>query len=217
MPVKAAGKICRLCRSGNGLSPVAGVDDRRYVFCNTCFLIQAGREHFLDRQEERKRYLTHQNGIEYEGYVKFLNLAIGPALEFIGRDMVGLDYGCGHAPTLSRLLGRKGYRCEDYDPFFVRHRLDKVFDFIFSTEVFEHFSHPGREIRKIRSLLEKDGLLVVMTDRWKTLEHFARWHYARDRTHVSFYHSRTFDFLCGNFGFSRVYDDGNRVTILRKH
>lgn len=214
-PAAACGMTCRLCGSESGLSPVAGVDGRRYFVCHTCFLIGAGTEHFLDGEEERKRYLTHQNGIGHEGYVAFLNRAIEPALAFIGRDMLGLDYGCGHAPTLSRLLADKGYRCEDYDPLFVPHPLDKTFDFIFSTEVFEHFAHPGREIRKIRSLLGKDGLLVVMTDRWQTLEHFACWHYARDPSHVSFYHSRTFDFLCGRLGFRRIHDDGSRVVILR--
>jgi hypothetical protein len=57
---------------------------------------------------------------------------------------------------------------------------------------------------------------MVMTQRWRDLAHFSKWYYARDATHVSFYHARTFDFLCRVFGFSRIFDDDDRVVILRK-
>lgn len=196
--------------------PVQGPDERSYFLCNNCRLINAGAEHFPDRQEEKARYLTHQNGFQHEGYVKFLHLAVGPALAFLEKGMAGLDYGCGHAPTLSALLEVKGLVCEDYDPIFVGHPLEKTFDFIFSTEVFEHFFQPGKEIQKIRSLLNANGLLIVMTEQWKDLQKFPRWYYARDSTHVCFYHAGTFDFICGSFGFEIIFADNERVVILRK-
>jgi SAM-dependent methyltransferase len=207
---------CGLCQSQYVLPPVGGADERSYFLCTNCLLIGAAPEHFPDRRAEKDRYLTHQNGIQHEGYVKFLHQAIGPALAFIREGMSGLDYGCGPAPTLSALLRRKGHSCEDYDPFFSGHTLKKSFDFIFSTEVFEHFFFPGREIAKIRSLLEANGLLIIMTEQWKDPEHFSQWHYTRDPTHVAFYHSKTFDFICGSYGFSKIFDDNGRVVILRK-
>ncbi len=84
--------------------------------------------------------------------------AIDPALPYLTAGMTGLDYGCGPTPTLSVMLRREGIRCEDYDPFFVGHPLQKTFDFVFSTEAFEHFFHPGREIRKIRALTPRQGI-----------------------------------------------------------
>jgi SAM-dependent methyltransferase len=207
---------CRLCQSQEGLQPVSGADERRYFLCDCCGMIGVSPVHFLGGQDERERYLTHKNGIEYQGYVTFLRRAIDPALAFLSAGMTGLDYGCGPAPTLSALLRREGIGCEDYDPFFAGHPMQKIFDFVFSTEAFEHFFHPGREIRKIRALLRPKGLLIVMTQRWKDPAHFSQWHYARDPTHVSFYHARTFDFLCRAFGFRRIFDDGDRVVILRK-
>lgn len=207
---------CRLCQSRNGLEPVVGADERSYFLCNNCRLISAAPEHFPGRQEEKARYLSHKNGLQHEGYVKFLHRAVDPASAFLRTGMTGLDYGCGHAPTLSVLLEAEGYACEDYDPLFVGHSLTETFDFIFSTEVFEHFPHPGREIEKIRSLLNANGLLIVMTERWKDLKQFSEWYYTRDSTHVCFYHSGTFEFICSTFGFEKIFDDGNRVVILRK-
>jgi SAM-dependent methyltransferase len=207
--------ICRLCQSEDVSVTKNSVDERVYFLCNGCYLISADRKHFPSREEEKKRYLTHQNGIQFEGYVRFLHQAIDPALEFLRKDMTGLDYGCGHAPTLSILLAQEGYSCDDYDPLFVDHKLDKKFDFIFSTEVFEHFFYPGKEIGKIKKLLKKNGLLIVMTERWKDVDHFSKWCYTRDLTHVSFFHSGTFDFLCSHFGFRRIFDDGDRVIILQ--
>lgn len=206
---------CRLCQYKDGLLSVSSADNRACFACKNCYLISADKKHFLDRQEEKERYLTHQNSSGHKGYVKFLHQAIDPALEFLRKEMAGLDYGCGHAPTLSKLLTGKGYTCEDYDPFFVGHKLDKNFDFIFATEVFEHFFHPDNDIKKIQALLKEKGVLIIMTERWRDLDHFSQWSYTRDASHVCFFHSKTFDFICNNFGFSRIFDDANRVIILR--
>ncbi|MEA2081162.1 MAG: class I SAM-dependent methyltransferase [Elusimicrobiota bacterium] len=208
--------FCRLCGEEDKLLPVEGIDGRSYFFCEKCSLISADKKHFLDGQSEKARYLTHRNGIQFEGYVKFLRRAVDPAVKFIKKGETGLDYGCGPVPTLSVILKKEGYSCDDYDPFFVKNKPDRKFDFIFSTEVFEHFFNPGGEIRKIRSLLGDGGTLVVMTERWKDREHFAKWYYARDNSHVCFYHSRTFSYICGEFGFEKLFDDGQRVVILKK-
>lgn len=207
--------ICRLCHSEEVSITRNSVDTRIYFLCHKCSLITTDEKHFPGREEEKARYLTHQNGLHSEGYVKFLYQAIDPALSFLNKDMAGLDYGCGHTPTLSRLLGSKGYQCEDYDPFFIDHRLDKKFDFIFSTEVFEHFFYPSEEIEKIKKLLMENGILVIMTERWKDPDHFSKWCYTRDATHISFFHSGTFDFICSHFGFRKIFDDSERVIILQ--
>ena len=209
-------KDCPLCRTTDKLSSVKGMDERQYNLCQTCYLISVDREDLPDKQTEKERYLTHNNGIEHEGYVTFLRQAIDPALKYISKDMVGLDYGCGPGPTLSKLLGNEGYTCEDYDPFFVKHDLDKKFGFIFSTEAFEHFFYPDKEIEKIWSLLEDNGIVVVMTERWQNVDQFSKWYYTRDNSHVCFYHLRTFDHICEHLRFEKIFDDEQRVVILKK-
>lgn len=206
---------CRLC-SNNELISLHSSDERNYYLCPYCKLISVPRQYFLSPERERDRYLSHNNGIEQQGYLDFLNKAIEPALPFLKRNMLGLDYGCGYAPTLSALLAGKGFRCENYDPFFIENDLNATYDFIFSTEVFEHFFNPQQDIKRITDLLKPDGVLIVMTEKWRDVQAFDSWYYKRDRAHVAFYHSDTFTFIAERFGYHVIYDDGQRVVILRK-
>jgi hypothetical protein len=55
-----------------------------------------------------------------------------------------------------------------------------------------------------------------MTERWSDKENFNIWYYTIDPAHEAFYHNQTFDYICSKYAFERLYDDGNRVLILRK-
>jgi SAM-dependent methyltransferase len=207
---------CRLCLINNELMQISGKDKRKYFLCENCMTINAAADHFLESKNEKARYLEHQNGIEYEGYVNFLNRAVTPSLNYIKKDMIGLDYGCGYAPTLSKILEQSGYYCQNYDPIFFDTTLVVKYDFIFSTEVFEHFFNPNAELKKLTKLLKPGGFLIIMTERWKNKTQFSDWYYTTDPTHVTFYHNKTFDFICSVYGFENVYDDNHRVIILKK-
>jgi SAM-dependent methyltransferase len=205
---------CPLCLVSGQTAKVRGADRRRYHLCGNCSLIFADPEHHLAPAAEKAFYSTHENGIGNPGYVDFLNRVVQPMLLHLDRGMRGLDYGCGPGPTLSLLLKQQGIACEDYDPFFLDRPLRPPYDFIFSTECFEHFRRPKVEIQRIISLLKPGGLLGIMTERWTTLEGFANWYYTRDPTHVCFYHERTIEFLCERYGFAPLWMDANRVAIL---
>lgn len=194
-----------------------GSDTRFYYACLECDLIFTDTTFHLSPEEEIARYSEHNNGIEHAGYVEFLNRVIQPALPFLTTDMTGLDYGCGPAPTLSKLLQREGIACFDYDPLFGFNHPHKQYDFIFATECFEHFFYPGMEFREINALLKPGGYLAVMTEQWESLDRFKSWYYKRDQTHVSFFHRNTFHYLCKTFGYSILYQDRNRVIVLQKH
>jgi len=208
--------VCRLCGSAAKQTQLESNSGRDYILCGNCKLIRMAPQHFLPREKEIERYLEHNNGMQFEGYKEFLTRAIEPALKHINKKMTGLDYGCGHSPTLSKLLINMGYNCEDYDPMFVENPLDKKYDFIFSTEVFEHFFEPHREIQKICDLLEAGGILTVMTVLWNDIKRFKNWYYTRDPSHTAFYHSETFDHICEAFGLEWIYNDGSRIVILKK-
>ncbi|MDZ7763676.1 MAG: class I SAM-dependent methyltransferase [Melioribacteraceae bacterium] len=207
---------CRLC-ANTELKSLQGADDRAYYLCSNCSLISASPDSYVSTDEEKARYLTHNNGIDQPGYVEFLNRAVEPALNYLNKDMVGLDYGCGYAPTLSKILKKRGYQCEDYDPYFVENPLNKKYDFIFSTEVFEHFNDPAAELEKIYNLLKPTGLLIIMTERWDDLDKFKNWYYTRDPSHVVFYNNETFDFIESKYNYTKLYDDQKRVTIHKKN
>ncbi|MBX2946065.1 MAG: class I SAM-dependent methyltransferase [Cyclobacteriaceae bacterium] len=166
--------------------------------------------------EERERYRFHNNTIENHGYVTFLYQAITPALPYLKGQQHGLDYGCGPEPVLSKLLEQNhSLYCKNYDPLFFRELPSGKFDFIFSTECFEHFHNPAKEIVHIKKLLEPGGVLVVMTALWNETLNLSTWHYLRDITHVCVFHSTTFDYVCQQFGFVQLYNDSRRVVILR--
>ncbi|MFO7656607.1 MAG: class I SAM-dependent methyltransferase [Bacteroidales bacterium] len=169
----------------------------------------------MSAKSEKKRYLTHNNGIQYKGYVDFLNQAIEPALPLLNKDMQGLDFGCGPTPTLSVILEQQGYKCDNYDPLFFPGLPEKKYDFIFATECFEHFFFPAKEIQLIKNLLKPGGILTIMTETWKSDEAFASWYYAKDSTHVSFFHNHTFGFIAEKFGFEAKECSNERVMILQ--
>ncbi len=109
---------CPLCNNKGTFKAVGDPDERAYRECGKCRLIFTETRFLPSKENEKERYLTHNNGIQHEGYVNFLNHAIEPALPLLKKDMHGLDFGCGPAPTLSLLIEQKGFTCDNYDPFF---------------------------------------------------------------------------------------------------
>lgn len=209
--------FCPLCQaSSEKLNAIPGPLPRRYFHCSRCQLIFTHPDDLPSLHEEQTRYEEHENTIEAPGYVKFLNQAIKPALPFLSGDMTGLDYGSGPGPTLSQLLKREGIECFNYDPVFGPGLPDGLFDFVFSTEAFEHFHVAGREMDCINQRLKPGGILVVMTMFRPVADLFANWFYGRDYTHVTFFSKETFRFICDKWGYEQLWDDNKRVIILRK-
>ena len=207
---------CPLCGAAGPFEGVGDVRKRRHRFCGRCGLIFAEPAFLPSPAEERERYVRHRNGPEDAGYVSFLRQAIAPVRPWLTPAMRGLDYGCGHTPTLHRLLAEAGLSCANYDPFFFPEWPAEPFDYLFATEVVEHFHHPAAEWPRMLSLLKPGGLLTVMTAPWTDLESFRTWGYASDGTHVVFYHRRTLDWIFGTFGLEALDRTNPRVSVLRK-
>lgn len=209
--------ICPLCLNKGSFSQMNGQNRTIYFCCDKCKLVFASTSFLPTREEEENRYKQHQNGIEYPGYVQFLNQAIEPALPFLSEEMTGLDYGCGPNPTLSKLLEERNISCGNYDPIFFPDLPEGPFNFIFATECFEHFFFPAKELGQLKQLLKSDGILIIMTDLWTDRNQFSDWYYTSDFTHVTFFHADTFEFIADKFDFEVIYNDKKRVVILRNH
>ena len=207
---------CPLCASMSPFTHIAGPKGRGYLLCENCQLIFMERAFLPDRAAEEARYRAHQNSPQDIGYVQFLNQAIAPALPYLNATMHGLDYGCGPTPTLGGLLKSHGLHCENYDPYFYPAFPENRFDYIFATEVVEHFFQPGKELLRIRELLKPGGILTIMTEPWVSVKGFSEWHYAKDITHVCFYHSKTIAYICTRYGFEKLNHDSPRVSVLKK-
>lgn len=177
-----------------------------YFHCVNCDLIFLTPKERLSAETEKTRYDMHENE-ESPGYRQFLEPLI---LEIENHTRLRsqppeqtsvLDYGCGPTAFLSKLLAEKSYVTENYDIFYFTNQnpLQRPYDVIVCTEVWEHLFHPLEEIEQLVKLLNPGGLLAVMTSAHQGLDHFADWYYRRDPTHVVFFSEVTMTWIAAYF------------------
>lgn len=178
------------------------VKGRRYWRCRQCLATYLDAAQRPGADEERRRYLQHNNGPHDPGYRAFLDRLVAPLLGLLPPNRCGLDYGCGPGPVLAQMLREAGHAVRLYDPFFHPDAaaLAQTYDFITCSEVVEHFHHPAREFFRLRALLKPGGWLAIMTCFQADDRRFPDWHYRRDPTHVVFYRDQTFRHLARQHG-----------------
>lgn len=187
----------------------------RYFDCSGCGLIFLDPKQRLNSENERERYLLHENASDDLGYRDFLR----PVFEMVrarrGPPAMGLDFGAGPGPALAEMLAGAGYAMTLYDPFFHPRTdvLERTYDFVVCTEAAEHFHDPVSEFARMRRCLRKGGILVIMTQMVPSTD-FGRWYYHRDPTHVCFYRPRTFAWIAGEVGFGRVETPSASLAVL---
>ena len=206
---------CSLCESSK--TEIWTAEGRSYCSCNSCGLVRVLPEFFPDREEEKKRYLHHNNTLENKGYVEYLeNFMASAIFPFVKRGSRILDFGSGPVPVLASLLEKKGYNAVPFDPYFYpgKEWKKEIFDSVVSVEVFEHLKNPWKAIKEISRVLLNGGILAV-----RTLLHngdrnsFVSWWYIKDFTHITFYREKTFDFIAEISGF-RILEIKNGCEII---
>lgn len=205
---------CPLC-NGDGI-PVNGPDSRRFYRCRRCALIYVDSADYLTEAKEREFYGTHQNDINDEGYRRFLSQIVAALRPYLRSGMRGLDYGCGPVKMIETLLAEEGYACTSFDPFFHPTELQGPYDFVFATEVVEHFRNTALEWQTMIELVRPGGLLAVMTELQPEDRAFSGWRYARDPTHTSFYCNETIEFLAASFDLVILFSDGKRRLVFQR-
>jgi SAM-dependent methyltransferase len=145
----------------------------------------------------------------------FLEESVFPYIDDI--DNV-LEFGCGPGPVLADLLKREDYQVDKYDPYFYPEKVyeNKRYDLITSTEVFEHFSEPRKEMELLISHLKDGGYLAVMTSFHPGPETFDDWWYKWDPTHIVFYNLNTFQKLAEDYNLKIIYTDREKYIIFKK-
>ena len=193
---------CPLCSSKNLLD--FHQDKRRqYLQCRDCYLVFVPATAHLSLVGEKAIYDLHQNNLLDEGYQKFLTRLRTPLLPYLKTSSHGLDYGCGPAPLLARLMENAGHPMAVYDPFYASDEsvLNQRYDFITCSEVAEHFRQPQSEFQRLFGLLNPDGILAIMTKRVTNQDAFSRWHYKNDLSHISFFSETTFLWLADRYSY----------------
>lgn len=170
----------------------------------------------MNSQAEFDRYRLHENDFLDQGYQQF----VLPLVEIICRKEVptarGLDFGSGPDSAAGYLLRQKGYKIEKFDPFFHPDpkALEQKYDFLVACEVVEHFNAPAESFEKMRELLNPKGSMYLMTSLRQESSDFKNWYYRRDPTHISFYSSKTFQWIQKRFEFQMLNLQGKNLIEL---
>jgi len=202
---------CTLCNGESSLFHT--YQKREYYRCKSCQSVFVGPNYFPNPEDEKERYLTHNNDVYDPGYRKFAKPITDVVLNDFTGEHCGLDFGAGTGPVICKVLGEKGYNIEPYDPFFCNNieLLERQYDYIVCCEVIEHFFKPQKEFAQLRSMLKPNGKLICMTDFYSDDIDFSKWYYKNDPTHVFFYHKHALSHIEKAFGFSKCFVNNRLV------
>lgn len=167
-------------------------------------------------EQELAEYRLHQNSLDDEGYLNYLNRLVEYITPHIKPHDRILDYGSGPCPALAHLFENKGFKVDCYDPFFGPQDIPhKSYNIITATESIEHFHKPAVEWQHWMELLEPEGWLAIMTKRVLSADKFANWHYKNDPTHVSFFSVVTFTWLARKYQLNVIFPDRD-IVLMQK-
>lgn len=203
---------CLLCHTSTSIK------SSEVFECPLCGLVFKNPKIHFNLSQDIKRYTTHRNSHQDQGYVDFLNRMVTPLSSFLPKKFSALDFGCGPVPTLCLLLEDKGGVVENYDPLFFENpsALQKTYDVVISTEVIEHFKSINEDWELLTSLVSPNGILAVMTLFIGNDIDYKSWWYKNDPTHVVFYREETFDYLAKRFQLEIIYNDKKSIIMFRK-
>lgn len=206
---------CTLCSSKTEPFYYYEKEERQYHRCTNCRAVLMDIKDYPKPQEEIDRYESHDNDVEDPRYQNFVSPLVDKITEQFNKDSLGLDYGSGTGPVITKMLTDLGYEVNTFDPFFDNkpHVLDLKYDYIVSCEVIEHFHTPYKEFQNLKSMLKPNGSLFLKTDVFTEDKDFHAWYYKSDETHVFFYHPETFKWLQTEFKFHDLKIDGRHITL----
>ena len=207
---------CIICSNPGPFSFLTN-DSKTYWSCNFCEGKYLDAAHHIHSDEEKERYLEHNNHIKDMAYRSFLGKLAIPLQAKLSSGDTGLDFGCGHGPALADMLEKDGFNVSLYDPFFFPDKevLLHKYDFISCTETAEHFHNPLDEFNTIDRLLKPGGWLGIMTCFLTTDEAFESWYYRRDPTHVTFYCEKTFEVIASQRNWQYEFPSKD-IVLLQK-
>lgn len=191
--------------------------DAFYFSCTTCSALIKDGIFYLSPEDEKAIYEIHNNDVEDPRYQKFVSPVTSHVTNHFQKNSLGLDYGCGAAPVVTKVLTDRGYNIKPYDPFFNPEDgyLELTYDYIVACEVFEHFHQPAEEIEKLVSMLKPNGELIIHTMLYHEGIAFKNWHYRRDDTHVIIYTQETMVYIAKKHDLDIVWMD-KRLVIMKK-
>ena len=174
--------------------------------CNGCSGIFVAPDFHPSPEEERKRYEEHVNDVTDVRYQNFVSPITNAVKNNFFINSLGLDFGSGTGPVISKVLGDSGYKLLQFDPYFCNdtYALQLKYDYIVCCEVIEHFHSPSKEFDLLKNLLKPNGHLYCMTHLYDNKIDFDNWYYKNDNTHVFIYQRETMMKIKDQYKFSSL-------------
>lgn len=209
---------CHICNRPTELF-VHEKTDITYYHCKHCEYIFKSPECYQDLSAQKERYNLHENDEDDEGYRAYFQRFLDFTLPLVDQPKSALDFGCGVSSLLSTMLGKEGIECDYYDPIYHPDTLNdgKKYEFIVSTEVFEHLHQPRVVFESMLERLEEGGYVALQTQfHPNDTESFKNWYYHQDPTHIVFFTAQTFRVLCEMYGCEFMRDNGKNMVVMKK-
>jgi hypothetical protein len=208
---------CPLCNSSS-IKLGFKSSNRDFFRCINCDLVFVPSTYFLSPSDEKKRYSTHENGYENSGYRKYFETTLSK-IESCGvsfDEKTVLDYGAGEEFVLTKMLLDRGVNSTAYDPLYgLTVDNNSKFDIIIASESIEHFVNPIVEFENMKSKLLSFGVLAFRTELTDSIKELSQWWYANDPTHISFFSSKTMEFVASFFGGTTLLCDKKNITVIK--
>ncbi len=207
---------CTLCSSHTKPFYYYEKESRQYHRCSNCRAVLMDLDDYPSPREEIDRYESHDNNVEDPRYQKFVTPLVEKITAAYGANTLGLDYGSGTGPVITKLLTDQGYSVNTFDPFFDNNPkvLTLKYDYIVSCEVIEHFHEPYKEFNNLTKMLKPGGALFLKTDPYTDDKDFHAWYYKSDETHVIFYHPDSFKWIQHEFHYKKIKIDGRHISLF---
>ncbi len=162
---------------------------RTFYFCPVCELIFVPSAEWLSPEEEKLRYANHENSAHNSEYVRYLT-GISREIDRIPTPHPKiLDFGSGPEYVLTRVLRKRGFDCEPYDPVYDlgEEQLSSQFDIVIICETIEHVRDIQKELLLLQRVCNPRGYIFIHTELYPRKEDFLHWWYALDPTHINFF------------------------------
>ncbi len=206
---------CKIC---NNATKTICNNNIFYESCSTCQAIILQKSFIVSDKREKAQYENHNNSFESKGYVEMFEKFLNYFWQNLAKNATdALDFGSGPGPVLAQIMENRALHVDIYDKFYQPKKiyLDRKYDLITSTEVFEHLQNPLDTLHLFKKHLKKGGLIAIMTlFHDNNEENFWNWWYRRDPTHILFYTPKTFEVMADMCGLKILKCDDRRVVVL---
>lgn len=212
---------CRICNS-----PAFFLFDekRPFLVCKLCGLIFSYNLVSVEETEKhyKDQYLHEVDWhAEARSILEFLGIAKGPLRIF--------DYGSGSG-RLSDALRSMGFHVDNYEPMidgnFESRTYQNDYDLVILNQVIEHVEDILKSTENVFSLTRPGGIIFIATlmtdeminDPENFQELFKSWWYKDDPTHISFFCTRSFEYICelkDRFKLQLIFTNSNGAILQR--